>query len=98
MTPTHIFASSLIPPQTGSVAFNGLPVTHGGSGKTQNEWENNPWPRASASFVGSAYDAVFLALHVEAKLISAPGSHGGEMWSSWQSFVATENHDSMTCL
>ena len=71
--------------------------------KNQNEWDKNPWPRASASFVGSAYDAAFLPLHVEAKLISAPGSNGGEMWSSWHSFVATENHDStalfvMTCM
>ena len=64
------------PPQTGSVACNGLPVTHGGSGK-KNEWDKNPMARASASFVGSAYDAAFLALHVEAKRISAPGSKGG---------------------
>lgn len=64
------------PPQTGSVAFNGLPVTHGGSGKKKHNEREKPMARASASFVGSVYDAVFLALHVEAELISAPGSNG----------------------
>ena len=77
MTPTHTFASSLIPPpklgRSHVMAYQSHIVD---PEKTKNEWDKNPWPGLSASFVGSAYDAAFLALHVEAKLISAPGSKG----------------------